>query len=88
MPTDVAAPSQSEALDPIDDSPNDAVVVEMNSPAASYTREEVEAMKKELAGVRRYAESLHAAVYGEVEVFSQRQPDDPANMCEIYIKES
>lgn len=44
-----------------------------------FTRDEVEAMKKELAGVRRYAESLHAAVYGEVEVFSPLQADDPAN---------
>lgn len=39
--------------------------------------EEVEAIKKELAGVRRYAASLHAAVYGEVEVFSQQQPGEP-----------
>ena len=39
--------------------------------------EEVEAIKKELAGVRRYAASLHAAVYGEVEVFAQQQPGEP-----------
>ena len=41
--------------------------------------EEVEAIKKELAGVRRYAASLHAAIYGEVEVFSQQQPGELLN---------
>nr|PNR51119.1 hypothetical protein PHYPA_010305 [Physcomitrium patens] len=45
----------------------------VENPVASE-EETLKTLQKELVEVRRYAESLHAAVYGEVEAFSTHQP--------------
>ena len=31
-------------------------------------------MKRELAGLRRYSETLHAAIYGDFKIFPPQQP--------------
>lgn len=82
MGFDCRRSSRAHVDDSVKSSGGDVAEMNLRPAAASiammgsknYARDEVEAIKKELAGVRRYAESLHAAVYGDVEVFSQLQP--------------